>query len=201
LPRKVSPQSHAQDTLKPDVASADRTRRSASRRIQPKASAEPASEQIAKKKDITLTKVHRYNLAVAAADLDCIRMMSARFNAAPTAYRRIAELKERTVTAHISHFVSKFTFDKEEGIAGCTVSFQIEVTDEKKEELVQANCDFEIHYRGLAREDESAARRCVERLSRFAAYPYFRAFVGHMASLADIRLPVLPVLKERSSTS
>lgn len=44
--------------------------------------------------------------------------------------------------------------------------------------------------------DEQATTRFVERVGRFATFPYFRALVGFYSTASSIDVPILPVLKE-----
>ena len=44
--------------------------------------------------------------------------------------------------------------------------------------------------------DEKATTKFVERVGRFATFPYFRALVGFYSNASSIEIPILPVLKE-----
>ena len=44
--------------------------------------------------------------------------------------------------------------------------------------------------------DEKATAKFVERVGRFATFPYFRALVGFYGTASSIEIPILPVLKE-----
>ena len=54
--------------------------------------------------------------------------------------------------------------------------------------LIAYQCD-----QGL---DEQATTRFVDRVGRFATFPYFRALVGFYSTASSIDIPILPVLKE-----
>lgn len=44
--------------------------------------------------------------------------------------------------------------------------------------------------------DDDATRRFVERVGRFAIFPYFRNLVGVYSTASAIEVPILPILKE-----
>jgi hypothetical protein len=64
-----------------------------------------------KKQEIALTAVERYNRVVAAAELDAIRIVTAEFNAAPSAHQTLAGSEGETAIAHVIHHVHDFTLD------------------------------------------------------------------------------------------
>ena len=145
------------------------------------------------------SEIQRYNQVVAAAELSAILMTNSRSESKPNTQQRSDPSEPESVTGivHISHSVGDHSFDSDQGMASCIVSFQLSVSaGEGKEELFKASTDFSVIYRGLEGQDDEAIGRFIRRVARFAAYPYFRAFVSHIVSLADIRMPPLPVLKE-----
>ena len=195
MPRRVSSLGRLENLDKPGTP-ADQLDDHA---IKPDAPVKPKARQT--KQEIALTAVERYNRVVAAADLDTIRIVAAEFRAAPAAHETLATLDGEAAIAHVSHHVHDFTLDTEGGIGACGISFQLRVSAEnaKDDDLIRVNCDFEVLYRGLEGQDVYSVQRYIQRVGLYAAYPYFRAHIGHLAFLADvIRIPVLPVLKETS---
>jgi hypothetical protein len=199
LPHRVSSPSSLQTPNK-SGSSADRSDDQTRRRTaKPDAPVRPKLQQ--KKQEIALTAVERYNRVVAAAELDAIRIVTAEFNAAPSAHQTLAGSEGETAIAHVIHHVHDFTLDSERGIGSCGVSFQLRVSRDVAEEddLIRVRCEFIVIYKGFEEQHVDSVRRYVERVGLYAAYPYFRAHLGHLAFLADtIRIPVLPVLKETS---
>ena len=200
MPRKISSPSSLQAPDKTG-ASADRPDDQVRRCAKPDASAQPKLQR--KKQEIALTAVERYNRVVAAAELDAIRIVTSEFSAAPSAHQTLADLDEGTAIAHVIHRVHDFTLDSEREIGSCGVSSQLRVSLDtaKENDLIRVKCEFIVVYSGFEEQHVVSVRRYVERVGLYAAYPYFRAHVGHLASLADtIRIPVLPVLKEIHSS-
>ena len=63
-------------------------------------------------------------------------------------------------------------------------------------EVLTISGTYVIAYRCGQGLDEKATARFVERVGRFATFPYFRALVGYYSTASSIEIPILPVLKE-----
>jgi hypothetical protein len=195
-----TPSQGSQEVLRAESDASDRSDSSSNHDVKPEILVDEAPSR-PKKQEPPSTSLERYNRVVAAADLDSIRMNVARFSTIPDPHRLIAASENAELRAHISHRVAEPAFDTLEGRGSCVVSFLLQLRDSKNAQLMRANCEFQVLYTGLEHQDPISVRRYIARVGRFAAYPYFRAFVGHVASLAEISLPALPVLKENSSPS
>jgi hypothetical protein len=145
------------------------------------------------------SEIQLYNRVVAAAELGAILMTMSHSEVSPNAQTRSGSSEEEPVTrvVHIGHSVDAHSFDSEQGMASCVVSFRLRIlAGASQEELFKTTCDFSVVYRGLEDHTSEVIRRFVDRVARFAAYPYFRAYVSHLVSLAEIEMPPLPILKE-----
>jgi hypothetical protein len=146
-------------------------------------------------------EMQRYNRVVAAAELSVILMTKSRSEAALNAQQLLDLAEEGAFTGivHIDHSVSGNSFHPDRGMASCIVSFQLSISGgEDRQALFNTSCEFSVVYRGLEGQDSGAIERFINRVAQFAAYPYFRAYVSHVVSLTDIKMPPLPVLKEKT---
>jgi len=145
--------------------------------------------------------MQRYNRVVAAAEFSAILMMKSRSEVAQNAQQLLDLAQEEGFTGivHIDQSVSGYSFDPDRGMASCIVSFQLSISGgEGRQALFNVSCEFSVVYHGLEGQDSGAIGRFIKRVARFAAYPYFRAYVSHVVSLTDIKMPPLPVLKEKT---
>ena len=63
-------------------------------------------------------------------------------------------------------------------------------------EVLKISGSYVIAYQCDQGLDEQATTRFVERVGRFATFPYFRALVGFYSTASSIDIPILPVLRE-----
>lgn len=63
-------------------------------------------------------------------------------------------------------------------------------------EVLKIGGSYVIAYQCAPDLDEQATTMFVERVGRFATFPYFRALVGFYSTASSIDIPILPVLKD-----
>ena len=65
-----------------------------------------------------------------------------------------------------------------------------------RKKVISLKCRYIVAYDISGETDEAAAAQFVERVGKFAVYPYFRTHFSELTSQAGISLSPLPVLKE-----
>jgi len=127
-----------------------------------------------------------YNDVVAAAELLALNLIRVEFTVAPeyftTAARELAYGCD-DISVEISGEVAT-------GVFGWTLSVH---ADEKS--LLSCRADYAVTYQVAKACDEHAVKGFVERVGKFASYPYFRAQAASLNWSAAVNLPVLPILK------
>jgi hypothetical protein len=77
-----------------------------------------------------------------------------------------------------------------------TAIFRYEIkARHNRRDLVSFRSDFLVTYAIPEGVDVASAEAYCERAGLFAAYPYFRSHFSHMNDLANLSLPILPVLR------
>jgi hypothetical protein len=69
-----------------------------------------------------------------------------------------------------------------------------------RRKIVSLKCNYAVAYDIEGETDESAARQFVERVGKFAVYPYFRTHFAELTTQAGIMMSPLPVMKEGRRT-
>jgi hypothetical protein len=87
------------------------------------------------------------------------------------------------------------TFDPKRKVLAGLVSAEVACKLGKKR-IIALKCRYVVGYSIDGEPSEAAARSFAERVSAFAAYPYFRSHFAECCSQGGLSLPPLPVLKE-----
>jgi hypothetical protein len=90
----------------------------------------------------------------------------------------------------------QLTFDPDDGILFGVYSWNAEIKKGNKKALRLA-CKYVIIYNNLVDQPEEYARLYLEKVGKFASYPYFRSLFAIHTSAAGLALPPLPALAER----
>ncbi len=147
------------------------------------------------KRDIVVTaqsvNVQTYNSVVATARLADLSLISfhSEFKLDPFNNEIPA------FDLQVSDNMSDWGLNAEDSYVWCEISFVAECVIGNKKPI-KIKCAYSVRYtfRGVA--EEETAKLFLERVAKFACYPYFRALVSTTAGQANIALPPLPVLRE-----
>ena len=144
----------------------------------------------------TVRTVPPYNVIVATSRLDTIRLVGTSFAVHPEYF---AGEKSLAVGGDMKTAAT----NTEAGTAVGLFEFWVEAKGrESKETLLRFDCSYVVGYGGLdlsSEELEAAAKLFVNRVGKFAVYPYVRGMLSRLSAEAGVDLPPLPVLKESTS--
>ncbi|WP_372089502.1 hypothetical protein P7L79_28870 [Tistrella mobilis] len=147
-----------------------------------------------------------------AAELDGIVLRKAEIDIHPVAHTLIRQHADRLRFA-IDRAQPLATRDRATGTVVGT--FDLKVTVKAPKDLIQTmeagsgtaddsllsvvliSGRYDVSYFGIpADADDAAVHQFIGLVAKFAVYPYFRNFVAAAAGMADLQLPILPVLRE-----
>ena len=133
----------------------------------------------------------QYNAVVASARLARLSLVTNEFRIFP----EFASTDEKDRTLSYGGDLVECTFDETTGTVSGLLSWWVEARNGKKVTLRCAS-QYGIQYDGLTGHNADAARVFLERVGRFATYPYFRALTAQMSWESSAGLPPMPVLRE-----
>ena len=131
-----------------------------------------------------------YNAAVAAAELESLRLHSSSFDVVreegddPGTYR--TEIRSER---------SKLSVDEERGRVVISMRWTVIGHLPRRAARFEAVASFRLAYTGLSGVSEDILEALIPHLSSFSSYPYLRTYVSQVASLAGFSIPPLPMLK------
>ncbi|TDK35212.1 hypothetical protein E2F50_13215 [Rhizobium deserti] len=140
--------------------------------------------------------VVEYNGLVRDAELIDIRLVDFKFNVKPqyfSALRDEAEGKKRLVRG-FEGFMSDLFHEAEVGTLGGQFDWVTEVKVAKKR-LLKIEARYLVVYGNVPEVSDEAKERYIQRVGKFATYPYFRSLVSQISWEAKAELPIMPVLK------
>ena len=137
-----------------------------------------------------------YSNVVAAANLEAVRLIRATFELAPE-FDSVYPNPEALAAGRLGFGGELKTsqLNAETGVAIGLFSWWIEANHGEKQ-LLNLNASYAITYTGLMGRDADAVRRFIDRVGRFAIYPYFRALASQFSWASETNLPILPLLRE-----
>ncbi len=138
-----------------------------------------------------------YNKVVAGCELVTINLVDARFKVDPGFYDIRAREKTEAKSLTRREFdcdVSTPVFKKDSGLLAGRFLWKVEVLKGKKK-LVTLQATYVVLYKNVPDVGEEHISAFLQRVGRFASYPYFRGLFSRLAAEAQLDLPVLPVLK------
>jgi hypothetical protein len=147
-----------------------------------------------------------YNRIVHSADLSDLRLMDCQFEVKPAYFRALADMRHGGAgpdfSFGFSHIEYKVRKRENQSIVGSAIA-SIEANAVRGEEkLLFLEAKYFISYTFIGDHEENAISLFLDRVAKFAIYPYFRQLASSMASAAHAELPLLPILKdERSQTA
>ncbi len=129
-----------------------------------------------------------------AAELHDIKLVASEYAAKPDIVR-VAEDLENMVHGFFGECTS-FHFFEESGLAMGQYRWTAEIKSGRKKAL-KLTADYLVAYANLSGQEEGHVEFFLNKVGRFATYPYFRALFSHHTSETGIMLPPLPSLNER----
>jgi hypothetical protein len=134
-----------------------------------------------------------YNRVVHKAELLTIQLTTSKFDIhadfyAPDTSTKLAFNKSEPIVEFLGeqHVVlGRFGFD-------C-------VAKRGKRYILRASAEYLVAYKVPEGSDKRAAELFCEKVGIYAAYPYFRALVAHLAWAANAKLPPMPLIATRGS--
>jgi hypothetical protein len=167
---------------------------------QKKARIRPKAKQVTKADALMLSTApgaaqleatDNYNAVVAQAQLADISLMSLHFNVEPQIFAHLRELK-LSFDVEVSG-ISQHDKPQDDFVSG-VFEWSVEGRHNDKV-LLSIEASWFVMYRGVGGQQPKAIEAFVDRVGRFASYPYFRSLVAQISWSSNIELPILPVLR------
>jgi hypothetical protein len=138
-----------------------------------------------------------YNNVVSAASLEAVRLVGTNFRISPEldSIYPTAEAFSEGGGLGFGGELKNATLDDETGVAVGIFAWWIDVSHGDKQ-LLNLTAVYTVTYSGLKGREADAVRRFIDRVGRFAIYPYFRSLVSQFSWASEANLPILPILKE-----
>ena len=133
----------------------------------------------------------QYNLVVSHATIREIRLIGSKYDLKPDA----VEFAERVWTFQLSHQLEDWDCDNEKGMLSGVYAYTASCLEGRRK-LLSVTCRYLSTYRLSDLCDEAAASKFLERVGKFAAYPYFRSIFAMLTQQSGIMLPPLPVMSD-----
>ncbi|GES45815.1 hypothetical protein RsS62_50670 [Rhizobium dioscoreae] len=161
------------------------------------------SEVSVTKIDSEVTKaeaLEAYNLIVEHADLLDIRLMDLKFSVKPEYFAALREDEEggRPLSRSFDGELTAINYDSESKTLGGHFTWLTTVTISKKK-LLKVEAQYFVVYSGVPEVAKAHLEAYLQRVGRFASYPYFRGLVAHLSWESNAELPVMPVIKSSRS--
>jgi len=139
-----------------------------------------------------IKSAEEYNKVVSGSHLVGIQLVKSSFDVEADLY------EDGNRKLNFDREFQGYAFDKEErSVAGW---FKFEVTVKKgRKSVLKGSAIYMVIYGLEFDADEDAAITFCERIGVFAAFPYFRAHVAHLAWEANAPLPPLPTIATRGA--
>ena len=133
-----------------------------------------------------------YNRLVAHAKVQTIRLINSRYDMKPAA---LAGDREDWVY-NVSNRLLDWHCDCDALVLSGTWEYTATCVG-KRRKLLTVTCKYLVAYRLSAPCDAEAGREFLERVGRFAAYPYFRSTFAMLTQQSGILLHPLPIISEQ----
>ena len=140
--------------------------------------------------------VEAYNKVVAEAELHDIRLLELRFKVKPEYYGCLkdeSEGKKKIERSYETEFV-ELSYDSDQRTLGGQFIWSVDATIGRKK-LLTLSATLFVFYSKVPDVSEEVLEKYVNRVGRFATYPYFRGLVARMSWESQADLPIMPVLK------
>jgi len=133
----------------------------------------------------------QYNRVVSHATIRDIRLVAAKFDVKPAA----SDNARHEWTFEVSSDLNDWHCDNDKATLSGTFSYVAACVVGKKK-LISVNCKYLTIYKLSDVCDEEAGRQFLNRVGKFAAYPYFRAMFASLTQQCGLALPPLPVISD-----
>lgn len=156
-----------------------------------------SEDKIAEKETTAPDDVAEYNALVRECELSDIRLVNLKFDTKPayfSAIRAETEGNGQLVRAFDGQ-MSDIFYDEETQTLGGQFDWSTEVRSGKKK-LLKVEARYLVVYGNVP--DVAAAEtreRYIQRVGKFATYPYYRSLVSQISWGSKTDLPIMPVLK------
>lgn len=146
--------------------------------------------------DNTPDDVQEYNNLVHEAELTDIRLVDLKFNAKPAYFAALRGENEggKALVRAFDGKMSDIFYDKELSTLGGQFDWVTEVKVGGKK-LLKVEARYLVVYGNVPSAPEKTRERYIQRVGKFATYPYYRALVSQISWESKTELPVMPVLK------
>lgn len=141
-------------------------------------------------------RLDAYSDVVEKAELSSIRLATLDFQVQPE-YFAAQRRRKNKPELHLDINTDTTIFDAKSGFAGIFLSCETGAKA-REEDLVRCKAVFLVTYRNLLGCEEEASKAFLERVGKFACYPYFRSLFSSLDWLAGTEMPILPVLKQQA---
>jgi hypothetical protein len=133
-----------------------------------------------------------YNKVARAAKLEGLILEKASFNVGRGFFKTRA--KDASILKYAYESAcADVQFNKKDGVASCSWTWGVDATIRKKNVLL-ISATYQVFYSNLLECEEVAVTRFLQRVGRFATYPYFRAHVSQVSWESGTNLPLLPTI-------
>lgn len=133
----------------------------------------------------------QYNRVVSHATIREIRLISTKYDLKPDA----VEIADRVWTFQRSQQLEDWNCDNEKGKLSGVYAYTASCIEGRRK-LLSVTCRYLSIYHLSDLCDEDAGFQFLERVGRFAAYPYFRSIFATLTQQSGIMLPPLPVISD-----
>lgn len=144
-------------------------------------------------KAATVAKIDptHYNRVVSHATIRDIRLIGSKFELKPDA----VEMADRVWTFNRSQHLDDWTCDNEKGTLTGIYTYSAACVEGRRK-LLSVTGTYVSSYALSDLCDEQACKQFLDRVGRFAAYPYFRSLFAALTQQSGIMLPPLPVMSD-----
>ncbi|SOC46244.1 hypothetical protein SAMN05892877_12170 [Rhizobium subbaraonis] len=151
---------------------------------------------VAAEGDVKAAALNAYNAVVEHAELLDIRLTDLKFSVKPKFYPLMEAERSGEVSLQRSFDVdvSDSGYDPEIGSLGGVFTWRLKVS-QSRTKLLTVDASFFVVYRNVPEVERQHADAYLQRVGRFATYPYFRSLVAQMSWESASELPIMPVLK------
>jgi hypothetical protein len=141
--------------------------------------------------------IDSYNRVVEGARLVDIRMTSLTYRIRPEVSLALEEEREQQKPLTKKNLECMFewaNFDSEDGFLSAALQYKVEIFAKRKR-ILSIVAVYIIAYENVPPVEEVHALAFVQKVGRFAVYPFFRSIVSTLAGESRLDLPILPIMR------
>lgn len=150
----------------------------------------------AKAQSLSDARRENYNKVAGCAELLQIMLIASEFKMSPAFFAARSEEKDskKKLSYYNEYSVEGLDFDSDEGVASMTIRFSVRATKDRKN-LLSIKNTYIVVYGEMEGCEDGAVSAFMQRIGRFAAYPYFRTHVSQLSWESGANLPILPTVR------